>query len=104
MAQASATKVITGKVRLSYAFLFKPRSRPNAKEGEEPKYSTALLIPKNTPEGKATYKKLRAAQQAALEEGKSKLGGVIPKKWKDTIHDGDEDADLDNNPEYAGHW
>lgn len=104
MPQASATKVITGKVRLSYAFLFKPRARPNAKEGDEPKYSTTILIPKNTAEGKATYKKLRAAQQAALEEGKAKLGGTVPKKWKDTIHDGDEDADLDNNPEYAGHW
>lgn len=104
MAQASATKVITGKVRLSYAFLFKPRKRDGDGEDREPQYSTAILIPKNTPEGRETYKKLRAAQQAALEEGKAKLGGTIPKKWKDTIHDGDEEADLDNNPEYAGHW
>lgn len=104
MAQASATKVITGKVRLSYAFLFKPRKNKGDAEDRDPSYSVTLLIPKNTAEGKATYKKLRAAQQAALEEGKAKFGGTVPKKWKDTIHDGDEDADLDSNPEYAGHW
>lgn len=101
---ANETKVITGKVRLSYAFLFEARKRDADDTDSKPKYSTAILIPKNTPEGKATYKKLRAAQQAALEEGKAKLGGSIPKKWKDTIHDGDEDQDLDEHPEYAGHW
>jgi hypothetical protein len=99
---ANPTKVITGKVRLSYAFLFEARKRGDS-DDQTAKYSTALLIPKHTAEGKETYRKLRAAQQAALEEGKAKLGG-IPKKWKDTIHDGDEDQDLDSNPEYAGHW
>ena len=91
------TKVVTGRVRLSYAHLFEPFSNT----GQEAKYSTAILIPKSD---KATIKKLRAAQQAALEAGKdSKFGGRIPTTWTDTIHDGDEEADLDKNPEYAGH-
>ena len=91
------TKVITGKVRLSYAHLFEPFSnQPN----QDAKYSVVLLIPKTD---KATIRALRAAQQAALESGKdSRFGGRIPKDWKDTIHDGDE-ADLDKNPEYEGH-
>lgn len=93
------TKVITGKVRLSYVHLFEPYSQ---NEGQEPKYSCVLLIPKSD---KVTIKKLRAAQQAALEAGKSShFNGSIPKQWKDTIHDGDEDADLERNPEMAGHW
>lgn len=92
------TKVVTGKVRLSYVHLFEPfTNNPD----QEAKYSTVLLIPKSD---KTTYKKLRKAQQAALENGVAKFGGKIPKTWKDTIHDGDEEADLDRNPEYAGHW
>ena len=92
------TKVVTGRVRLSYAHLFEPFSNT---ANQEAKYSTAILIPKSD---KATIKKLRAAQQAALEAGKdSKFGGRIPTTWTDTIHDGDEEADLDKNPEYAGH-
>lgn len=97
------TKVVTHRVRLSYAHLFEP-AKSNF-EGQEPKYSVVILIPKNTPGGKEDYKKLRAAQKAALEKGRnSKFGGTIPKKWKDTIHDGDEEADLEKNPEYEGHW
>lgn len=95
----SATKVITGRVRLSYVHLFEPFSN---NEGQEAKYSCVLLIPKTD---KVTIKKLRAAQQAALEAGKdSRFGGRIPKNWTDTIHDGDEEADLEKNPEMEGHW
>lgn len=93
-----ATKVVTGKIRLSYCHIFEPFSnQPN----QEAKYSVALLIPKTD---KATIKKLRDAQAAALEAGKDRLfGGKVPTGWKDTIHDGDEEANLDKNPEYAGH-
>jgi hypothetical protein len=95
----SETKVVTGPVRLSYVHVWEPWSN---NEGQEPKYSCALLIPKSD---KATLRKLRAAQQAALEQGKdSKFGGKVPARWDDTIHDGDEDADLERNPEYAGHF
>lgn len=96
----SKTKVVTGKVRLSYVHLWEPWS--SGADGQEPKYSCTLLIPKA--DG-FTLAALRAAQQSALEQGKDgKFGGKIPKVWDDTIHDGDEEADLDKNPEYAGHY
>lgn len=96
---AVATKVITGPVRLSYVHVFEKYS---SQEGQDPRYSAVLMIPKSDTK---TYNALRAAQQAALEAGKTtKFGGKIPQTWKDTIHDGDADADLDKNPEYKGHW
>lgn len=100
MAQNTDTKVVTGPVRLSYVHLFEKFSN---NPDQEPKYSCVLLIPKSD---KATYKKLRAAQQSALENGVAKFGGKIPKVWKDTIHDGDDEdkVDFERNPEYKGHW
>lgn len=92
------TKVVTGRVRLSYAHLFEPYAQNPTQEA---KFSTVILIPKTDT---ATIAKLRAAQQAALENGKvSKFGGKIPANWGDTIHDGDVEGDLERNPEYAGH-
>lgn len=94
---STATKVVTGKVRLSYVHLFeKHQSHENA----EPKHSTVILVPKTDT---ATIAKIEAAQKAALENGKSKFGGTIPKNWKNTFRDGDEEGDLERNPEYAGH-
>lgn len=95
----SQTKVVTGTVRLSYAHLFEPY----AVNPEQPeKYSTVILIPKSD---KKTVKAIQAAQQAALEQGaNSKFGGKVPKSWTDTLHDGDEEADLERNPEYEDHW
>lgn len=96
---SNPTKVVTGKVRLSYCHLFEPFS---SFEGQEPKYSVVILVPKTD---KATINKIKAAQQAALEIGKStKFGGSIPKNWKNTFRDGDEEADLEKNPEYEGHY
>lgn len=93
-----STKVVTGKVRLSYAHLFEPFSNI---DGQEPKYSVVILIPKSD---KATIKKLRDAQQAALQNGKERIfGGRVPQNWRDTLRDGDEEADLERNPEYEGH-
>lgn len=95
---ASPTKVVTGKVRLSYCHLFEPYS---SFEGQEPKFSTVILVPKSDT---TTINAIKKAQKAALELGKtSKFGGSIPKNWKNTFRDGDEEADLDKNPEYAGH-
>lgn len=94
---AKPTKVITGEVRLAYANLLTPRA---PQPGADPKFSTVLLIPK---EDTATIKKIKRAQQAALEEGAGKVfGGKIPKVWKNTLRDGDEEADLERNPEYEG--
>lgn len=97
----SATKVVTGKVRLSYVHLFEAFSVNPSDPENPPKFSTVLLIPKTD---KVTIKMLRAAQQVALEQGKEgKFGGRLPKAWTDTIHDGDEEGDLEKNPEYEGH-
>jgi hypothetical protein len=98
MPEKSATRVVTGKVRLSYVHIFEPYTNDPEKEA---RYSVTILIPKSD---KATMKKILDAEAAAKEEGKaSKFGGKIPSNLASIIHDGDEEADLDRNPEYAGH-
>ena len=99
MAPAASTKVVTGKVRLSYVHLFEPYA---SFEGQDAKFSTVILVPKSDT---ATIAAIKKAQQIALENGKSsKFGGSIPKNWKNTFRDGDEEGDLEKNPEYAGHY
>lgn len=96
--QAQTTKVVTGPVRLSYVHVFEPWSN---NPDQEPKFSCTLLIPKTD---RATLRAIEQAQQVALENGKSKVfNGKIPANWKSTLHDGDEEADLEKNPECAGH-
>lgn len=99
MPEKSPTRVVTGKVRLSYVHIFEPYTSDPEKEA---RYSVTILIPKSD---KSTMDKIRAAEQAAKEEGKaSKFNGKIPTNLSSIIHDGDEEADLDKNPEYAGHY
>lgn len=96
----SATKVVTGKVRASYANLL----APSAFEGQEPKYSVVLLIPKSD---KQTLAKIKKAQKAAYEAAKNdKLKGVKWERVKTTLRDGDTDdsVDPDNQPEYLNHY
>lgn len=95
MAQLN-TKVVTGKVRLSYAHLFEPYAQ---QEGQEPKFSTMILVPKTD---KKTIAAIEQAQKNALENGKSKFNGSIPKNWKNTFRDGDEEFDTEEKPEMAG--
>jgi len=95
---ASKVQVVTGKVRLSYVHVFEPFAND---EDDEKKYSCVVLIPKSD---KATLKRLDDAIQAAAEAGKhSKFDGKIPANLTTTLHDGDEEADLEKNPEYEGH-
>ncbi|WP_025848721.1 DUF2815 family protein [Paenibacillus ehimensis] len=89
------TKVITGKVRLSYTHIFEPQSI----DGGDEKYSTAILIPKTD---KETLRKIKAAVDAAKELGKSKWGGKIPANCKTPLRDGDEERPDDEA--YAGHY
>lgn len=92
------TKVVTGEVRLAYANLLTPRA---SFEGQDPKYSAVLLIPKTDTK---TVNAIKRAIKAAAEEGAGKVfGGKIPKNLKTTLRDGDEEADLERNPEYEGH-
>ena len=64
------TKVITGvNTRWSYANVWDPKSI----NGGTPKYSLSLIIPKSDT---VTVNKIKAAIQAAYEEGESKLKGT----------------------------
>lgn len=84
----SETKVTTGKVRFSYAHVFEPNA---INEGDTPKYSVSLIIPKSD---KRTIKKIEDAIEAAKELGKTgKWGGKLPKKLKLPLRDGDEEKD-----------
>lgn len=90
------TKVITGKVRLSYANIFHAKSI----NGGDEKYSTAVLIPK---EDVKTLKKIKDAVDQAKADGKDqKWGGKIPANAKMPLRDGDEEFPED--PAYAGHY
>lgn len=88
------TKVITGKVRFSYVHVFQPHA---VDEGQEPKYSVCLIIPKND---KKTLKAIKNAVEAAKEAGKSKWGGKIPPNLKTPLRDGDEERP--DQEEFAG--
>ena len=85
---ANPTKVITGvNTRFSYANIWDPKSI----NGGKPKYSVSLIIPKDDT---VTVNKIKAAIQAAYEEGQSKLKGnaksVPPlSAIKNPLRDGD---------------
>ena len=87
-AKRTGTKVTTGKVRLSYAHLFTAHSI----EGNDPKFSVAILIPKTD---KLTIQCIREATADAIKAGESKLvakaGGKIPANLKTPLRDGDEE-------------
>lgn len=90
------TAMITNKVRFSYANVFKPRA---ANEGQEPKYSVSIIIPK---EDEETIKLVKQCIKAAIDENRSKLGlkagKPIPSSFKTPLRDGDEDKP--DNEEY----
>lgn len=90
-----SNKVITGKVRFSYANVFEPKSI----NGSDPKYSVSLIIPK---EDKVTIDKIKAAIEVAKKEGLSKLGGKIPANLKTPLRDGD--IDRPDDPAYANSY
>lgn len=87
-------KLVTEEVRFSFPHVFEPF----AFEDEKPKYSVMLLIPKTD---KKTLKKLKAAEQAAIEKGVGSVwGGKKPKQISTILKDGDDDAE--DYPERAG--
>ena len=95
------TEVVTGEVRFSYAFLFKPHA---AQVGNEAKYSVTCLLPKSDVATKAL---IDAAVKEAITAGaQSKWNGVVPPNVATPIHDGDS-VKQDGNPypeDYKGHW
>lgn len=92
------TKVITGpNTRWSYANVWQPKSI----NGGAPKYSVSLIIPKSDT---VTVEKVKAAIQAAYEEGESKLKGngkSVPalSVLKTPLRDGD--TERPDDPAYA---
>ena len=94
------TKIVTGVVRLSYANIWTAKSI----NGGAPKFSTSVLIPKSDT---ATVQKIKAAIQAAYDEGERKLKGngkSVPTlaTLKTPLRDGD--VERPDDEAYAGHW
>ena len=82
--ETTSTKVITGKVRFSYANVWQPKSI----NGGEEKYSVSLIIPKKD---KQTIAEIQAAIELAKKEGATKFGGKVPASLKLPLRDGDVD-------------
>ena len=96
------TKVITGKhTVMSYLNVNEPKTPLG---GGTPKYSVSLIIPKSDT---VTIAKIRAAIQAAYDEGQSKLKGsskFVPvlEDIKTPLRDGDKERKGDEA--YAGSY
>lgn len=95
------TRVTTDRVRLSYVHLFKPYAK---EQGQEPKFSVTVLLPKSDT---ATKARIDAAIEAAKQKGTmDKWNGVCPPIVRTPIHDGDgvrEDGTA-YGPECKGCW
>lgn len=99
MTAPASTKVVTGRVRLSYCYLAKSRANDR---GEE-KFSTTVLLPKSDV---ATYKALKAAEGVAARKkfpGKDEgFYAALPT----TIYDGNGRRKNGEafGPECKDHW
>lgn len=100
MANKNPTKVVTGPdVKMSYLHILEPASINGGAE----RYSGSFLIPKTSPD----VAKIKAAIQAAYEEGEAKLKGngkVVPPlaSLKTPLRDGD--AERPGDEDYAGYY
>ena len=96
MAQATTkVKVVTGKVRFSYAHVFQPAS---SIEGGTPKYSVSIIIPKSD---KDTIARLTKAFEETKAAASAYFGGAVPKNLKGGLRDGDAEKD---DPAYANSY
>lgn len=96
-----STNVTTGQVRLSFVHLFQPHAN---QPGQEPKYSTTILIPKTDV---ATMQRINAAIEAAAQKGVAGIwNGARPPQLKTPIWDGDGVRQNGEpfGPECKGHW
>ncbi|QFR23085.1 DUF2815 family protein [Schleiferilactobacillus harbinensis] len=95
----SKTKVVTGKVRLSFVHLL----APHAINGGDAKYSTMIIIDKKD---KTTIKRIKEAQRATYDAAKDdKLKGLTFDRVKTTLRDGDDpDDNTGDYPELKGHY
>ena len=89
------TRAITDTVRFSYCHIFKARAM---EEGDDPKFSVSLLIPKTDT---GTVKKIEKAIDAAIIQGvKEKWSGKMPAPIKLPMRDGD--TERPNDDAYKG--
>lgn len=92
-----STKVITGKVRLSYVNIFTPK---RFNDGGVDKYSCSVLIPKTDTK---TMAKIKDAINAEIQDGiASKWGGKKPANLHLPVRDGD--AERPDDEAYKGMW
>ena len=80
---SQTTTITTGKCRASYCNIFVPKV---GVDGGDPKYSTAVLIPKSDT---VTVEKIKAAIKAATEAFSQKFGKA-PASLKQPLRDGDK--------------
>ena len=80
-------RVVTGKARLSYAYLFKPQDKG---DGKTPKYSVSIIIPKTD---KETIANIQKAFEEAKANSASYFGGTVPKLLKGGLRDGDAEKE-----------
>lgn len=93
----NTTKVVTGKVRFTFVNIFEPKAM---NEGDQPKYSVCILIPKSDT---ATIEKINKAVECAKQAGKAKLAdksGKIPASVKSPLRDGD--VEREDDPSFEG--
>ena len=93
--QSNKIKIVTGKVRFSYANVFVPKP---GMDGGTPKYSVSILIPKSDKEGVA---KLQKAFEDCKTTNAAFFGGSVPKMLKGGLRDGDAEKE---DEAYAGHY
>lgn len=95
--EKSPKRVTTGKVLLSYAYLWKPKADPDRPD-EKPKYQCQIRIDKKDKQTVAAIK--RAIKAVEAEMITKVFGGKTPKKAiKNTLKDGDVEKDEE---EYEG--
>ena len=82
------TRIVTGKVRFSYANVWEPKSV----NGGDEKYSVSLIIPKSD---KKTLNDIKAAIEQAVKDGAAKFGSKNPGNLKMPLRDGDTDRPED---------
>ncbi len=96
--QTHPTKVITGKGRLTFAFVWDAREQDDGTR----KYSTGFLIRKDDAR---TLAKIQQAVQNAIVHGRAKgfWNDKLPPNFKLPLRDGDLEAD-EKGDDYRGHF
>lgn len=93
-------KIRLNNVRLSYLNVFKARAM---QEGQEPKFSAQIIIPKDHPQIKELEKKILAVAKEKFP--KIVTGSKVPAKLKTPLRDGDDEYEEDEDlAVYGGNY